>query len=100
MLVNAGARLFGDYSGTWGLIRWLEQGKRQPLDRSQWMMSFTTPDGRILQWVLRSQLGKGPLALLDLRGFRLPEQIFTIDCAATAQALIASTVNSDRESVE
>lgn len=39
--VNAGTRLFGDYSGTWGFIRWLEQGKRHPLDRSQWMMSFS-----------------------------------------------------------
>ncbi|WP_240524375.1 hypothetical protein, partial [Enterobacter hormaechei] len=62
-------RLFGDYSGTWGFIRWLEQGKRHPLDRSQWMMSFSAPDGRTLQWVLRSQLGSGPLALLALRLF-------------------------------
>ncbi|WP_455428125.1 ImcF-related family protein [Dryocola sp. LX212] len=81
--VNAGARLFGDYSGTWGFIRWLEQGKRRQLDRSQWMMSFTAPDGRTLQWVLRSQLGKGPLALLALRGFTLPDQIFSVDSAAT-----------------
>jgi hypothetical protein len=56
--VNAGARLFGDYSGTWGFIRWLDQGKRQQLDRSQWMMSFTAPDGRTLQWVLRSHSEK------------------------------------------
>lgn len=84
---NAGARLFGDYSGSWGFIRWLEQGKRQQLDRSQWMMSFTAPDGRTLQWVLRSQLGKGPLALLDLRGFSLPENIFSVEASAAAQAL-------------
>ncbi|CAI2016703.1 ImcF-related family protein [Serratia ficaria] len=87
---NAGTRLFGDYSGTWGFIRWLEQGKRKQLDRSQWMMSFTAQDGRTLQWVLRSQLGKGPLALLDLRGFSLPENIFSVDAAATAQALTRS----------
>ncbi|OWS74861.1 type VI secretion protein VasK [Pantoea sp. VS1] len=98
--VNAGARLYGDYSGTWGFIRWLDQGKRQQLDRSQWMMSFTAPDGRTLQWVLRSQLGKGPLALLDLRGFTLPDQIFSVDSAATAQALMADTANSDMEEVE
>lgn len=97
---SAGARLFGDYSGTWGLIRWLEQGKRQQLDRSQWMMSFAAPDGRTLQWVLRSQLGKGPLALLDLRGFSLPDQIFSVDSAATAQALMASSGNSDMDGVE
>ncbi|NIF36256.1 type VI secretion protein VasK [Enterobacter sp. Tr-810] len=97
---SAGARLFGDYSGTWGFIRWLDQGKRQQLDRSQWMMSFTAPDGRTLQWILRSQLGKGPLALLDLRGFTLPDQIFSVDSAATAQALMANTENNDMEGVE
>lgn len=75
---RSGTRLFGDYGGTWGLIRWLEQGRRQQLDRSQWMMSFTAPDGNTLQWVLRSQLGNGPLALLALRGFSLPEQIFSV----------------------
>lgn len=79
--VSAGARLFGDYSGTWGFVRWLEQGRREQLDHSRWMMSFTAPDGRTLQWVLRSQLGKGPLALLDLRGFTLPDQIFSVDSA-------------------
>jgi len=97
--VNAGARLFGEYSGTWGFIRWLGQGKRQQLDLSQWMMSFAAPDGRTLQWVLRSQLGKGPLALLDLRGFTLPDQIFSVDSAATAQALMSSGT-SDMDGVE
>lgn len=98
--VNAGARLFGDYSGTWGFIRWLDQGKRQQLDRSQWMMNFTAPDGRTLQWVLRSQLGSGPLALLALRGFTLPEQIFSVDSAAAAQALMANTGSSDMDGIE
>lgn len=98
--VNAGARLFGDYSGTWGFIRWLDQGKRAQLDRSQWMMSFTAPDGSTLQWVLRSQLGKGPLALLELRGFTLPDQIFSVDSATAAQALMANTGNNDMEDVE
>lgn len=97
---SAGARLFGDYRGTWGFIRWLEQGKRRQIDRSQWEMSFTAPDGRTLQWVLRSQLGRGPLALLALRGFTLPERIFSVDSAATAQALMASTANSDMDGVE
>ena len=98
--VNASARLFGDYSGTWGFIRWLDLSKRQQLDRSQWMMSFTAPDGCTLQWVLRSQLGKGPLALLDLRGFTLPDHIFSVDSAATAQALMANPENNDMEGVE
>nr|WP_300005903.1 ImcF-related family protein [uncultured Cedecea sp.] len=93
--IKAGTRLFGDYSGTWGFIRWLELAKRQRIDRSQWMLSFTTPDGQTLQWVLRSQLGNGPLALLELRGFTLPNQIFIVDSAAAAQALMSNTKNSD-----
>jgi len=97
---NAGARLFGDYSGTWGFLRWLDQGKCAQLDRSQWMMSFTAPDGRTLQWVLRSQLGKGPLALLELRGFTLPDRIFSVDSADRAQALMANAGNSDMDGVE
>jgi type VI secretion system protein ImpL len=88
--ISAGARLFGDYSGTWGFIRWLDQGKRQQLDRSQWVMSFTAPDGRTLQWVLRSQLGSGPLSLLALRNFSLPEQIFSVDAAAASQAFASN----------
>jgi len=97
---NAGARLFGDYSGTWGFIRWLDQGKRKQLDRSQWMMSFTAPDGRTLQWVLRSQLGNGPLALLALRRFSLPEQIFIVDASAVAQAFTRSDDLLDMEGFE
>lgn len=92
--VNAGARLFGDYSGTWGFIRWLELGKRQQLDRSRWMISFTTPDAQTLKWVLRSQSGEGPLALLEMRGFTLPDEIFSVDGAAAAQVLRGSDVNS------
>lgn len=34
--------------------------------------------GETLQWVLRSQLENGPLALLQLRQFTLPAEIFTI----------------------
>ncbi|MMZ69438.1 hypothetical protein D1872_322800 [compost metagenome] len=50
--------------------------------------------------MLRSQLGKGPLALLDLGGFTLPEQIFSVDSAATAQALMGNTDNNDMDGVE
>lgn len=84
---RAGARLFGDWNGSWGLIRWLEQGTRQQLDRSRWMMRFSAPDGSTLQWVLRSQLGSGPLQLLQLRNFQLPPEIFSVDAAQAARVL-------------
>lgn len=74
----AGERLFGDYPGTWGLIRLLEKAKVTPLDDgdSRYRMVLKAPDGLNLIWHLRTELDAGPLALLKLRGFKLPQQIF------------------------
>ncbi|WP_242443183.1 ImcF-related family protein [Pseudomonas sp. LFM046] len=76
--VRTGERLFGDYPGTWGLIRLLEQARVTPLDdgASHYRLVLTAPDGLGLTWHLRTELGAGPLALLQLRGFKLPAQIF------------------------
>ncbi|WP_052206012.1 ImcF-related family protein [Pantoea rodasii] len=87
--VRSSAQIYGDYPGTWGFIRWLEQGKRERLDRSRWLLSFNTPDKRQLTWLLRTQMGDGPLALLRLRGFRLPDNIFTVDAASASEAMAA-----------
>jgi type VI secretion system protein ImpL len=51
------------------------------------MMSFTAPDGRTLQVGIALPAWEGPLALLALRGLTLPDQIFTVDAAESAQAL-------------
>ncbi|WP_432668262.1 ImcF-related family protein [Pseudomonas umsongensis] len=76
--VQANERLFGDYAGTWGLIRLLEQAQVTPLDDgdSRFRVVLKAPDGIGLTWYLRTELGAGPLALLKLRGFKLPTQIF------------------------
>jgi type VI secretion system protein ImpL len=76
--VHAGERLYGDYQGTWGLIRLLEQARVTPLtdSDSHYRVQFKAPDGIDLSWNLRTELGVGPLALLKLRSFKLPTQIF------------------------
>lgn len=76
--VYTGERLFGDYPGTWGLIRLLENAQVTPLDDadSRYRMVLKAPDGLKLTWHLRTELDAGPLALLKLRGFTLPRQIF------------------------
>jgi type VI secretion system protein ImpL len=82
--VRAGERLFGDYEGTWGLIRLLEQARVTPLNdsASHYRLQLKAPDGLDLTWDLRTELGAGPLALLKLRGFKLPTQIFLAEGAA------------------
>ena len=79
--VYTGERLFGDYQGTWGLIRLLEKARVTPLDdgASRYRMILKAPDGIDLTWHLRTELDAGPFALLKLRGFTLPPQIFLAD---------------------
>nr|WP_314527523.1 ImcF-related family protein [uncultured Pseudomonas sp.] len=76
--VEANERLFGDYEGTWGLIRLLEQARVTPLSDSDSLhrLQVRAPDGLDLTWNLRTELGMGPLAMLKLRDFTLPTQIF------------------------
>ncbi|WP_312235479.1 ImcF-related family protein [Pseudescherichia sp.] len=75
----AGARLFANDSGPWGIIRMLERMKRQKESDGLYRLTLTAPDNRQLQWLLRTELGDGPLALLKLRNFTLPAQIFSVD---------------------
>lgn len=91
---KGGATLYGDWQGAWGLVRWLEKAKRARLDESRWQLTYVTHDAQ-LQWILRTELGEGPLSLLRLRGFTLPSRIFTIDAAAMAQAMSPSEASAD-----
>ncbi|HHC4891444.1 TPA: type VI secretion IcmF C-terminal domain-containing protein, partial [Klebsiella michiganensis] len=74
----AGTRLYTNHSGPWGVIRMLEQMQRQKAGDGLYRLSVTAPDRRQLQWLLRTELGDGPLALLKLRNFSLPSQIFSV----------------------
>ena len=77
----AGARLYANDSGPWGVIRMLERMKRQRENDGLYRLTVTAPDNRRLQWLLRTELGDGPLSLLKLRNFSLPAQIFSVDAS-------------------
>ncbi len=77
--VAAGARLLANDSGPWGTLRMLERMKRQQIGDGLFRLTVNTPDNRQLQWLLRTELGDGPLALLKLRNFTLPTQIFIVE---------------------
>lgn len=78
----AGARLLANDSGAWGVIRLLEQAKREPVSNGLFRLTMTAPDNRQLQWLLRTEMGDGPLALLKLRNFTLPDAIFSTTASA------------------
>ncbi|MXP51991.1 hypothetical protein FD737_02705 [Pantoea sp. Seng] len=73
---RAGTRLYADHPGSWGLIRLLGKARITELGSNMYRVVWPTPDGLSLNYQIRTELGNGPLALLDLRGFSLPARIF------------------------
>ncbi|EEJ1822184.1 type VI secretion protein VasK [Salmonella enterica] len=69
-------RIYADYRGSWSFIRLLEQAQVTQLDSSSFKLLWKAPDGLPLNYLLRVEQGKGPLALLELKNFRLPGQVF------------------------
>ena len=76
---QAGTRQYADIPGAWGWIRLLDMAavRAYPGVGSSYSLSWKAQDGRRLNYTLRTEAGEGPLALLKLRHFRLPETIFT-----------------------
>lgn len=74
--VTAGSRLYADQAGAWGFIRLLEKARFTAIDSTTWHLVWQAPNGPGLNYLLRTESGKGPLALLALKNFRLPETIF------------------------
>ncbi|ALB66618.1 ImcF-related family protein [Cronobacter dublinensis] len=83
--VTSGMQLYSNNSGKWGFIRLLGKAHVTPLDSSRLQLVWLTPQGDPLKFILRTELGDGPLALLKLQGFRLPETIFSEEDIAPSQ---------------
>lgn len=96
---QAGTRQYADIPGSWGLIRLLDKAsvKAYPGVGSSYSLSWKAQDGRMLNYTLRTEAGEGPLALLKLRNFRLPETIFSMTGVALSDHV--ASANSDAEEV-
>lgn len=86
--VNTGERIFADYPGSWGFIRLLDKAQVKATDNSTYVLSWKAADGDTLNMMLRTEAGVGPLALLRLKGFRLPQQVF--EATGGTEAVTAS----------
>lgn len=74
--------MYGDYTGSWGFIRLLDNAQVTMVDNSTYKLAWKAPDGNTLNFMMRTESGAGPLALLRLKGFRLPQQVF-VDAGET-----------------
>jgi type VI secretion system protein ImpL len=76
--INAGVRQAFDAPGDWAFLRLLAQAQIKPLDSTRYELTWQQPGAEALHYVLRTQVGAGPMDLLALRGFKMPEQIFIV----------------------
>ena len=74
--VNAGLRQAFDSTGDWAFLRLLAKADVRQLDSTRYALTWKDADQDPLHYVLRTQIGAGPLDLLKLRGFRMPDRIF------------------------
>jgi type VI secretion system protein ImpL len=103
---QAGTNKALEFGGRWGLVRMLERARVEPIDSATlqltWQAAPDTPrppteakpqdsDAQVdkapmaaapqtmtypIRYLMRTEVGNGPLELLALRGFTLPERIF------------------------
>lgn len=96
---QTGTRQYADIPGAWGWIRLLDKAvvSAYPGVGSSYSLSWKAQDGRTLNYTLRTEAGEGPLVLLKLRNFRLPETIFSTSGIAPSGQV--ASANSDAEEV-
>ncbi|WP_374684519.1 ImcF-related family protein [Scandinavium hiltneri] len=95
---QAGTRQLADIPGAWGWIRLLDLAAIAPYQglNSSWQLTWKAKDGYALNYVLRTEAGEGPLALLKLRNFVLPDTIF-VTSGGTTIAPDATATLSDSD---
>ncbi|OJA91764.1 type VI secretion protein VasK [Burkholderia ubonensis] len=84
--IDTGLRQAFDATGDWAFLRLLGKADVKPLDSTRYQLTWNAPTDEPLRYVLRAQVGAGPLDLLKLRGFRMPERIFAVDKAGAMSA--------------
>ncbi|RLR68530.1 type VI secretion protein VasK, partial [Pseudomonas aeruginosa] len=74
--VRSGMQIYANSQRNGGVLRLLEQAEVTQLDSSRYQLVWRMKEGETLRFILRSELDSGPLALLKLQQFRLPNNIF------------------------
>ncbi|MGF6504237.1 ImcF-related family protein [Paraburkholderia sp. 32] len=85
--LNAGLRQAFDSTGDWAFLRLLAKAEVKQLDSTRYQLTWNDASGDPLRYVLRTQVGAGPLELLKLHGFQMPERIFVVGKAGAAPML-------------
>ncbi|MFM0323182.1 ImcF-related family protein [Caballeronia glebae] len=76
--LTAGTRVAFGAVGDWAFLRLLGTAQVKPLDSTNYALTLNQDNGYPLHYVMKTQVGAGPLDLLKLRGFKMPQRIFMV----------------------
>uniref|UniRef100_E1TAM6 ImcF domain protein n=1 Tax=Burkholderia sp. (strain CCGE1003) TaxID=640512 RepID=E1TAM6_BURSG len=85
--LTAGTRIAFAANGDWALLRLLGTAQVKPLDSTTYALTFNQGNGFPLHYDLKVQVGAGPLDLLKLRGFKMPQRVFIVGKGGAMPAL-------------
>ncbi|VWB50114.1 ImcF-related family protein [Burkholderia lata] len=85
--LDAGLRQAFDSTGDWAFLRLLSKADIKQIDSTRYRLTWNTENDEPLSYVLRTQIGAGPVDLLKLRGFRMPDRIFAVGKAGVASKM-------------
>jgi type VI secretion system protein ImpL len=85
--LDAGLQQAFDSTGDWAFLRLLSKADIKQLDSTRYRLTWNAATDEPLSYVLRTQTGAGPVDLLKLRGFRMPDRIFVVGKAGVAPNL-------------
>ena len=73
-----GMRKTQEISGRFGFIRMLEKSRVTPIDSGTYLVEFPLEKDKLMRFYMRTNSGKGPLGLLELKNVHLPNKIFEV----------------------
>lgn len=73
-----GMRKTQEISGRFGFIRMLEKSRITPIDSGTYLVEFPLEKDKLMRFYMRTNSGKGPLGLLELKNIHLPNKIFEV----------------------
>ncbi|MGL4605078.1 MAG: ImcF-related family protein, partial [Iodobacter sp.] len=75
---KAGLKVYLKSKGRWSFLRLLEKAKVKQIDSARYWLTWQASDGEPVNYLMRTQAGQGPLELLQLRQFKMPQSVFVV----------------------
>lgn len=74
----SGIRKNIEFNGRFGFIRLLDKARVTPIDNGTYLVESEVDHNLAVRFYIRTNTGKGPLGLLEMRNIRIPSRIFEV----------------------